>query len=121
MRERILRILRPGERPRARISWGGLLVLLVVGPVVLFGLHRGTRVAVKLAAQVLAPAERLERLKVAQAEYAPLEQVQETAGEGKGKVTIKGTIRTPDGLPLLKPITASTHHAIAELHVHGPR
>ena len=90
LRERILRILRPGERPRARVSWGGLLVLLVVGPIVLFGLHRGTGVAVELAAQMLAPAERLERLMVAQAEYAPLEQVQETAGEDKGKVTIRG-------------------------------
>ncbi|SIO01851.1 Signal transducer regulating beta-lactamase production, contains metallopeptidase domain [Singulisphaera sp. GP187] len=104
LRERILRILRPGERPRARISWGGLLVLLVVGPVVLFGLHRGTLVAVKLAAQVLAPAERLERLKVAQAEYAPEEQEQGTAREGQRKATIKGTIRTPNGLPLIKPI-----------------
>ncbi|WP_406700749.1 M56 family metallopeptidase [Singulisphaera sp. Ch08] len=105
LRERILRILRPGERPRARISWGGLLVLLSVGPLALFGLHRGTRVAVKLAAQVLAPAERLERLKVAQADYAPLDL--EPAGEGQGKVTIKGTIRTPDGSPLRKPINAS--------------
>lgn len=104
LRERILRILRPGERPRARISWGGLLALLLVGPAFLFGLQRGTRVAVSLAAQVLAPAERLERLKVAQAEYAPKDQ--EAAGEGK--VTIKGTIRTPDGLPLSKPVAAST-------------
>lgn len=105
LRERILRILRPGERPRARISLGGLIVLLLAGPVVLFGLQRGTRVAVTLAAQMLAPAERLERLKVAQAEYAP--QDVETPGEDQGKVTIKGTIRTPDGSALLKPITAS--------------
>ncbi len=105
-RERILRIPRPGDRPRARISWGGLPRCWWSRPAVLFGLHRGTQVAVTLAAQVLAPAERLERLKVAQAEYRPLEQ--ETPEEGQGKVTIKGTIRTPDGLPLPRPITAST-------------
>ena len=108
LRERILRILRPGERPRPRISWGGVLGLLLIGPIILFGLHRGTLVAVEFAAQILAPAERLEQLKVAQAEYAPLDVVQEPTEEGqsKSKVTLKGTIRTPDGRALPKPIPA---------------
>ncbi len=104
LRERIIRILRPGERPRARISWSGLLVLLLAGPIILFALHRGTVVAVKLAAQMLAPAERIERLKVAQAEYASPEE----EPTGTGKVTFQGTFRTLDGLPLRKPVPATT-------------
>jgi len=99
--ERVLRVLRPAETPRVRVSWSGLLILLLVGPLTLLGLQRGTSRAVALAAKVLAPAERVERLKQAQAELAPLEL------PGMGKATLKGTIREPGGKPLSEPVQAS--------------
>src|SRR5262249_38541939 len=51
-----------------------------------------------LAAQVLSPAERIERVKAAQAEYAP------PAAQLNVKGTVKGTILTPDGRPLDKAV-----------------
>ncbi len=99
--ERVSRILRPGETPRLRVSWSGLIVLLLLAPLVLMGLRRGTTQAVALAAQILTPAERVEKLKEAQAKYAPQETV------GQGKATLKGTIREPGGKPLSEPVQAS--------------
>ena len=57
--------------------------------------------AVGLAAQILSPAERIERLKAAQDEYAP------PIADVDGKGTLKGTIRTADGKPPTKPIRFS--------------
>ena len=95
--ERVLRVLRPDEPPRTRVTWAGLVVLLLLGPLLLAGLWRGTTVAVVLAAQVLSPAERMEKLKQAEAAYAlPLHPE-------KGKATLKGTIRVPGGRPPPRP------------------
>jgi beta-lactamase regulating signal transducer with metallopeptidase domain len=91
--ERVRRVLRPGDRPAARVSLSGLLLLLLGGPVLLVLLWRGTSTAVGLAAQVLTPAERIQRLEAARAEFAgPIAKV-----DGKG--TLKGTILTADSHP----------------------
>jgi protocatechuate 3,4-dioxygenase beta subunit len=96
--ERVRRVLRPGERPAARVSPSGLLLLLLGGPALLVILWRGTGAAVELVAQVLSPAERIERLETAQAEYAP------QVANRDGKDTLKGTIRPADGRPLAGPV-----------------
>jgi beta-lactamase regulating signal transducer with metallopeptidase domain len=96
--ERIRRVLRPGERPAARVSPSGLLILLLGGPILLGLLWRGTTAAVGLAAQILSPAERIERIEAAQAEYAP--PIADLDGEG----TLKGTIRTAGGESYTKPV-----------------
>jgi hypothetical protein len=100
--ERVRRILRPGDRPGVRISWPGLVALLLLGPLVLAGLRRGTTVAVALAAQVLSPAERIEKLEQAQAKYAPPQSAED------GKVTLEGTVRGPGGEPLGEAVWASS-------------
>ncbi len=96
--ERIRRILRPGDRPSVRVSISGLVLLLVGGPIVLTMLWRGTDAAVRAAAQALSPAERVELVRKAEAEFFP------QAGIAGGRGTIKGTIRTPEGRPLAKPV-----------------
>ena len=96
--ERIRRILKPGDRPSVRVSMSGLVLLLVGGPIVLVMLWRGTDAAVRAAAQALSPAERVEQVRRAQAQYSPMP----ATAEGRG--TIKGTIRTPDDQPLAKSI-----------------
>jgi beta-lactamase regulating signal transducer with metallopeptidase domain len=96
--ERVRRVLRPSERPAARVSPSGLLLLMLGGPVLLGLLYRGTSAAVGLAAQVLSPAERIERLKATQAEYAP--PMPDVDGQGR----LKGTIRTADGKEAARPI-----------------
>ncbi len=91
LRGRVLRVLRPTERPG--LSWSGLLALVVLGPIALFALRRGADTAVVLAAQVLSPAERVEKLKKAKAEFAPMDVT------GEGKATLKGTLHAPGGAP----------------------
>ena len=112
--ERVLRILRPGELPRVRVSWSGLLVLFLVGPLTLIALQRGTTKAVALAAQILDPAERVEKLKQAQAKFdtkdfpeAGLLRISGSSDESR-QATLKGTIREPGGKALTEPVPASS-------------
>ncbi len=106
--ERVRRVLRPGERPAARVSPSGLVLLLLGGPVLLVLLWRGTSAAVGFAARILSPAERIERVRAAQQEYAP------PIADIDGKGTLKGTIRTADGKPPAGPVRlyhgTKTHH-----------
>ena len=94
----MLRVLRPGEAPRPRVSWSGLLALLVAAPLALLACRRASDEAVKLAIKVLSPAERVEGLKEAKAEFAP------TEAPAERKATLKGTIRAPGGGPPAKPV-----------------
>jgi beta-lactamase regulating signal transducer with metallopeptidase domain len=96
--ERIRRLLLPAERPGTVISISGLILLLVAGPLVLLALWSGTNTAVGLAAQIMSPEERVERVKVAQTDYVP-----PLASLG-GKGTLKGTVRTPGGAAPARPI-----------------
>jgi beta-lactamase regulating signal transducer with metallopeptidase domain len=96
--DRVRRVLRPQSPPAAGVSWPGLVLLLSAGPLLLFGLWRGTSAAVGIVAQLLPPAERIERVKAAQAEYAG------PASSSGGKALIKGTVRTADGRPPVRPI-----------------
>jgi|GEM_PF-969994 len=106
LRERIARILSPNERPRPRLSVWGLGLLLVLGPVVLFALHRGTTITVVLAAQILAPAERVEQVRSLQKQFDPLAG-KLPSGTRVTQVTLKGTIQTPNGQPVSKPVAAA--------------
>jgi beta-lactamase regulating signal transducer with metallopeptidase domain len=99
--ERIRRVLRPGDRPSARVSPSGLLLLLAGGPVLLGLLWGGTTAAVGLAAQALSPAERIERVEAAQYEYAPV--IANVDGKGR----FQGTIQTADGKPPARPVRLS--------------
>jgi len=101
LRERVVRVLRPGETPGARVSWPGLLVLLVAAPLTLVACRKGADEAVRLAAGVMPPAERVERLKQAKAEYTAPEFT------GEGKATLKGTVVGPGGGPPGTPVPAS--------------
>jgi beta-lactamase regulating signal transducer with metallopeptidase domain len=96
--ERIRRLLLPAESPGTVISISGLALLLAAGPLVLLALWSGTNTAVGLAAQVLSPKERVERVKVVRTDYVP---PLATLG---GKGTLKGTVRTPGGAAPARPI-----------------
>ena len=100
--ERVRRVLRPGERPAPRVSWLGLVALLLLGPLALVALRQGTTVAVALAAQVLSPAVRLEKLEQAQARFAA------PVSADRGKVSLRGVVLGPDGKPFEKDVAASS-------------
>jgi beta-lactamase regulating signal transducer with metallopeptidase domain len=105
--DRIQRLLVPGYQPQLRLSWAALVALLLSGVIVLAGLWRGTTAVVALAAEVLSPAERIEKLEQVQQEYGP-----PLSGDAfEGKVTVTGRLRTFDGQPLPEKIQA---HAVSQ-------
>ena len=72
---------------------------------VLGGLSCGTSAVVELAAKILTPAERMERIVKTQQQYASPRQVR-AAQTLDGKVTLSGTIRTRGGEPVPKKVFA---------------
>ncbi len=95
--DRVRRMLVPGYRPEVPVSWSGLVVLLLLGPVVLAGLWRGTTVAVAIAAEILSPAERIEKMHGIEQAYGARPRAE---AEPQGKFTISGQVRMEDGSPL---------------------
>jgi beta-lactamase regulating signal transducer with metallopeptidase domain len=60
--ERLKRLLVSEYRPAVRLPWHSFAGVLLVGGVLFFGLSQGTRLAVGYAAELLTPAQRLEKL-----------------------------------------------------------
>ena len=58
--DRVRRVLSPAHRPGMRLSWRTCLLLIAVSGVVLYGLHKGTTVAVQVAADIMSDDERVE-------------------------------------------------------------
>ncbi len=97
--DRVRRLLLPHERPRTRLPWYTLLGMLALVIVAMGGLHAATNIAVTSIAAALTPQERIERLhEVRQTHGAPLEELDATAPENR--VTVRGRVRTADGMPL---------------------
>ncbi len=103
--ERIRRILRPSDRPGVLpLTVPALFVAALLGPLVFLGLRSGSSAAVALAAQILTPAERMQRLETLKTEYAAAAP---GPADGKGKATFRGRVVTPDGRPLARPTHGS--------------
>lgn len=101
--DRVRRILLPGYRPQMPVSPVGFLGFFAAAVMVLCGLSFGTSAALELAAKVLTPAERMERIVETQQQYAPPKAV-----SPQGKVTLSGKIRTRGGEPVPKNVRANT-------------
>lgn len=93
--DRIHRVLLPGERPSVHVSPLSLLGLLALALLAAGVLWQGTHVAVAVVAQILTPAERVERVAEKVESNTPPER-----SEGDAPVTLIGTVRTEDGRPL---------------------
>lgn len=95
--DRVRRVLLPGYQPEVPISWSGLGGLVILGPLVLAGLWQGTTAAVALAAEILSPGERMERVAAIEEAYGERPQ---DASQPEGTFTISGQVRMADGSPL---------------------
>ena len=93
--DRIRRVLLPGYKPGLHVSPVGLLGLLLLALLAASVLWQGTYVVVAAAAQVLSPAQRVERVAQKVRTNTPPQGSQEDA-----PVTLIGTVRTEDGRPL---------------------
>ncbi|MCF7974770.1 MAG: carboxypeptidase regulatory-like domain-containing protein [Phycisphaerae bacterium] len=94
--DRIKRIISIEHRPRLYISWPMAGVTIGVSLICLIALWQGTNLAVSVAARVLTPQERIEKLK----------EIAESYGYEPGRdpkensIQISGMIRTWNGEPL---------------------
>ena len=73
-------------------------------------LFYGTSAAVELAARILTPQERIEKVEETRREYASQESklLSDNPDDAVNQVVIKGTVRTRDGKPLPKRMTFVT-------------
>ena len=101
---RIRRVLYPAERPTLHVSPASLLGLLVLTLIAVGAVWQGTHLAVSVAAQILSPAERVERVAEKVAANAPPRR-----SRADDPVTLIGTVRTEDGRSLPKPLRASSY------------
>lgn len=121
--DRVERLVAPDRAARPRVSWLGLAVVLLALVAVGVALQQGTDLAVRTAAELVSPKDRVERLARLQAETngvflapgtrEPVQAADSAAGkreggaareEGQDRDTQKVTvlIRTADGSPVPK-------------------
>jgi beta-lactamase regulating signal transducer with metallopeptidase domain/uncharacterized GH25 family protein len=100
--DRIKRITLAGHRPRLNISWPMAGVTIGLSLLCLIGLWQGTNLAVSVAARILTPQERIEKLTEISRNY-------DYASGGDDKedsIQVSGIIRTWNGKPLPNKIDA---------------
>jgi beta-lactamase regulating signal transducer with metallopeptidase domain len=96
--ERVKRIINPQHTPRIRIGWMKLVLWIGVAGIVLLGLWKTTKLTVSVAAQLMTPQERIDKM----------EEIAETHGreyrdyKDSDRVTLSGTVSTYNGMPVPK-------------------
>lgn len=88
--ERIHRIVHPHHKPSMKVGWMKAACSLAVTGIVLIGLYKTTDLAVAMAAQIMSPQERIEKISEIKNEYMP-------DYEGPATIEISGTVSTFDG------------------------
>ena len=106
--DRVRRLLLPGYRPQMSISLFGLLGMFIGSAAVLTVLFYGTSAAVEIAARILTPRERIEKVEETRRQYAAPTMIS-PAENNDEKVVIRGTIRTYDNKPLPKDMVMLAH------------
>ncbi|MHC4539867.1 MAG: M56 family metallopeptidase [Planctomycetota bacterium] len=96
MLERVRRILVAGHRPRLKVSWYIAAATLVLSFAILIGLWRGTTMTVGLAARLLTPQERIDKIKQIAQTYEP----EEPEYGPEDRLQLSGTLRIADGSKL---------------------
>lgn len=96
--DRMQRLLLRGHRPALQLPWPSLLVMLLVGTMTLLALQQGAQVTVALAADILSPQERMDKL-VQVAESHPVIESERVYGL-ESQISVSGRVRTIDGQPL---------------------
>ncbi len=107
--DRVRRICVPGYRPPLPVSPLGFLGFLLLTAAAIAVLWRGTSAAVEIAAKILTPEERIERVEQVERKYVSPSPKKQSDGSDK-EVVLSGTIRTWDGRPLPKRLTLVAHN-----------
>ena len=94
--DRIKRITLAGHRPRLNISWPIAGVTIGLSLLCLAALWQGTNLAVSVAARILTPQERIEKLTEISKTYG----YEPGLHDKENRIQVSGIIRTWDGKPL---------------------
>lgn len=103
--DRVRRLVSPGHRPGMRISWTTCVLLAAAACATLFGLQKGTDVAIKAAEQILSGSERVDAI-VREAERAAPEAVQSRPFD---EVRIRGRILVDPSLTTVDKVAVSSY------------
>lgn len=108
--DRVHRLLVPGYRPALRMTWRAMLSALVMGGVLLGLSAVGTRMTVAVAAELLSPQERIDRIEKKMAEYGQKPEVPGVNADRQSeRVEIRGRVRMADGSVLPKASGLTIH------------
>lgn len=94
--ERLKRLLSPGMQPPLRLPWYTFSSAVLLSILILAVFWSGTRGAFLVAAEILSPAQRVEKIQELTQEISPPRR---EYGPGD-RITIVGTVRTEDGSDL---------------------
>jgi len=94
--ERVKRIINPQHTPHIKIAWTKLLLWIAIAGVVLLGLWKTTKLTVSVAAQLMTPQERIEKME----EIAETHSREYRDYKESDRVTLSGTVSTHDGKPI---------------------
>ncbi len=100
--DRIKRITLAGHRPKLNISWPMAGVTIGLSLLCLVALWQGTKLAVSVAAKILTPQERIEKLTEISDNYG----YASGRDDKENRIQVSGIIRTWDGKPLPNKIDA---------------
>ncbi len=94
--ERLKRLLLAGYQPPVRLPWPSLCGTALLAALLILGVFQGTRLASTLAAEILTPAQRIEKLAEIKEKYGAMKPVaSEPAPEFT--VTVSGRMQLEDG------------------------
>lgn len=94
--ERLKRLLLAGYQPPVRLPWPSLCGTALLTALLILGVLQGTRLASTLAAEILTPAQRVEKLAEIKEKYGQPTNIDPTDENG-AKVVLKGTVEDESG------------------------
>jgi hypothetical protein len=97
--DRLKRLLLAEYRPVVRLPWYSFTSVLVVSGILLIGMWQGTHLAVSFAAELLTPAQRVQKLVEIGKEYGQENHV-DTEGRSQAEALVSGTVRSGNGSPV---------------------
>lgn len=103
--DRILRLTRPDYRPRLRLPWHGLILVMLIATLVLACLKKGTEKAAEALSGFLST-EQVDEMEAIQKQYA----LPQASTDTESTYELSGHIRTADG----DPITARINLVLSE-------
>lgn len=139
---RVQRLVAPDRSPGPRVSWIGLVSLLLILVVLGVGLKLSSDLAVQTAAHWMSPRERVDKLVQLEAEqngnFVPLENAagdseqnsgrsipEEQAEHAQGWIPVELVVRTDDGSPLERQLQlqslSQTGHSSTGKSLNSPR